>query len=356
MLCFSANEAAASDAFCKFDAYESVNPAKAGTLPLGTTFAKYISNAFMKCEIVDAKVKVYLEAMSSQLQDRLIEDKVNMGDNKALTDWLCAMYQERDKEEKSMRLDIENAVILICEGSTENSFSFTDLLRNLDNSLIEVGAQNNPFGPLRQNLISALKKIAYIKSVTPQSHSGIDEEYELCSPGILIVPLAPDIFDLELNARNVRVSLDEAKKSYQLSAFDRQIGWSRMLEMLEKICDGNGDEKMLDDLERLAKTIADTALCGLGQTAPNPILSTLRYFKDEYIAHVRDKKCPSGTCRKLFQLTITDACIGCTKCKRNCPVGAISGEIKQKHVIDQSKCIKCGACIDGCPKKAIVKD
>ncbi|MCQ2377793.1 MAG: 4Fe-4S binding protein, partial [Victivallaceae bacterium] len=135
-----------------------------------------------------------------------------------------------------------------------------------------------------------------------------------------------------------------------------RIGTRRMLEMLEKICDGNGDEKMLDDLERLAKTIADTALCGLGQTAPNPILSTLRYFKDEYIAHVRDKKCPAGTCRKLFKLTITDACIGCTKCKRNCPVGAISGEIKQKHVIDQSKCIKCGACIDGCPKKAIVKD
>lgn len=217
----------------KFKSNESVKPSKEGTLPLGDTYAKYISNAFMKCEIVDAKVKVYLEAMSSQLQDRLIEDKVNMGDNKALTDWLCAMYQERDKEEKSMRLDIESAVILICEGSTENSFSFTDLLRNLDNSLIEVGAQNNPFGPLRQNLISALKKIAYIKSVTPQSHSGIDEEYELCSPGILIVPLAPDIFDLELNARNVRVSLDEAKKSYQLSAFDRQIGWSRMLEMLD---------------------------------------------------------------------------------------------------------------------------
>ncbi len=135
-----------------------------------------------------------------------------------------------------------------------------------------------------------------------------------------------------------------------------RIGTRRMLEMLEKICDGNGDEKMLDDLERLAKTIADTALCGLGQTAPNPILSTLRYFKDEYIAHVRDKKCPAGTCRKLFTLTITDGCIGCTKCKRNCPVGAITGELKQKHVIDQTKCIKCGACIDGCPKKAIVKD
>jgi Na+-translocating ferredoxin:NAD+ oxidoreductase RNF subunit RnfB len=113
---------------------------------------------------------------------------------------------------------------------------------------------------------------------------------------------------------------------------------------------------MLVDLENLAKSITDTALCGLGQTAPNPILSTLRYFKDEYIAHVRDKRCPSGTCRKLFRLVINESCIGCTKCKRNCPVDAISGELKQLHVIDQNKCIKCGACIDGCPKKAIVME
>ena len=134
-----------------------------------------------------------------------------------------------------------------------------------------------------------------------------------------------------------------------------RIGTRRMLEMLEKICEGNGTLEMLDELESLAKTITDTALCGLGQTAPNPILSTLRYFRDEYIAHVVDKKCPAGTCPKLYNLTITDACIGCTKCKRNCPVGAITGEIKQKHVIDTAKCIKCGACIDGCPKKAIVK-
>ena len=116
------------------------------------------------------------------------------------------------------------------------------------------------------------------------------------------------------------------------------------------------DEEMLDELENLANTIKDTALCGLGQTAPNPILSTLRYFKDEYIAHVRDKKCPAGTCRKLFKLVITDACKGCTKCARNCPVNAITGTIKQKHVIDQAKCIKCGACIDNCPFHAIVKE
>ncbi len=135
-----------------------------------------------------------------------------------------------------------------------------------------------------------------------------------------------------------------------------RIGTRRMLEMLEKICDGNGTEDDLVELEKLANTIRDTALCGLGQTAPNPILSTLRYFKDEYLAHVRDKKCPAGTCQKLYTLNITDGCIGCTKCKRNCPVGAITGELKQKHYIDPAKCIKCGACIDGCPKKAIVKE
>ncbi len=134
-----------------------------------------------------------------------------------------------------------------------------------------------------------------------------------------------------------------------------RIGNRRMLEILEKICDGNGTEEMLEDLEALAKTIADTALCGLGQTAPNPILNTLRYFRDEYLAHIRDKKCPAGSCPNLYSLSITDSCIGCTKCKRNCPVDAIKGELKQLHVIDQSKCIKCGLCIDNCPKNAIVK-
>ena len=134
-----------------------------------------------------------------------------------------------------------------------------------------------------------------------------------------------------------------------------RIGTRRMLEMLEQICDGKGTEEMLVELEDLANTIRDTALCGLGQTAPNPILSTLRYFKDEYIAHVRDKKCPAGTCTKLYDLFITDQCKGCTKCARNCPVGAITGTVKQRHVIDTKKCIKCNACITSCPFKAIVK-
>ena len=135
-----------------------------------------------------------------------------------------------------------------------------------------------------------------------------------------------------------------------------RIGTRRMLEMLEKICDGKGTLEMLDQLEDLANTVRDTALCGLGQTAPNPVLSTLRYFRDEYIAHVVDKRCPAGTCQKLYKLRITDACKGCTKCARNCPVGAITGKVKMQHVIDQTKCIKCGACIANCPFHAIVKE
>ena len=135
-----------------------------------------------------------------------------------------------------------------------------------------------------------------------------------------------------------------------------RIGTKRLLELLEKICDGNGELEDLDRLEELCEYIKANSLCALGQTAPNPVLSTLRFFRDEYIAHIVDKKCPAGVCKKLLSYTIeADKCKGCTLCSRVCPAGAISGTVKQPHVIDQSKCVKCGACMEKCKFGAIVK-
>ena len=129
-----------------------------------------------------------------------------------------------------------------------------------------------------------------------------------------------------------------------------RVGTKRMLELLEQICDGKGTMETLDELELLASTIQDTALCGLGQTAPNPVLSTIHQFRDEYIAHIVDKKCPAGVCKELLQYEIDeDKCRKCGLCAKQCPVGAISGELgKVPYVIDQEKCIKCGQCIKAC--------
>ena len=128
-----------------------------------------------------------------------------------------------------------------------------------------------------------------------------------------------------------------------------RIGTVRMLEILNKITDGNGEMEDLDKLEELANYIKAGSLCGLGQTAPNPVLSTLRYFRDEYVAHIVDKKCPAGVCKKLLNYTIdADKCKGCTLCARQCPAGAIIGKVKEVHVIDTEKCVKCGACVEKC--------
>lgn len=134
-----------------------------------------------------------------------------------------------------------------------------------------------------------------------------------------------------------------------------RIGNKRLLEILTKITDGKGTEQDLIDLENLSKTIVSTSLCGLGKSAPNPVLSTLNYFYDEYKSHVIDKKCPSGKCQALLNFVITDSCIGCTKCSKVCPAGCISGSVKEKHEIDVSKCLKCGACMDNCKFNAIIK-
>lgn len=136
-----------------------------------------------------------------------------------------------------------------------------------------------------------------------------------------------------------------------------RIGTKRLYEMLEKITSGNATMEDLDKMEKLCYYIKNNSLCGLGQTAPNPVLSTLRYFKDEYIAHVKDKKCPAGVCQDLLTYKIIDLkCKGCTACARGCPVGAISGTVKQPHSIDTAKCIKCGACMAKCKFGAIIKE
>jgi len=131
-------------------------------------------------------------------------------------------------------------------------------------------------------------------------------------------------------------------------------GTKQMLDILERICEGEGVPEDLDNLERLARVIQSTALCGLGNSAPNPVLATLRYFRDEYEAHIFDKCCPAGACSALLAYSIdTEKCKGCMLCKKVCPVDAISGEIKKPHLIDQAKCIRCGSCVEKCKFEAI---
>ena len=136
-----------------------------------------------------------------------------------------------------------------------------------------------------------------------------------------------------------------------------RIGTKRMLEILNKITDGQGTMEDIDRLEFLAINIKNGALCGLGQTAPNPVLSTLRYFRDEYIAHVVDKRCPAGVCKSITCYKIDlEMCKHCGICKKHCPVNAISGDKNTDFVIDQEKCIKCGVCVERCPFKSVLRN
>ena len=136
-----------------------------------------------------------------------------------------------------------------------------------------------------------------------------------------------------------------------------RIGTKRMLEILTRITEGKGTPEDIDKLEILARNIKAASLCGLGQSAPNPVLSTLRYFRDEYMAHVVEKKCPAGVCKSMLKFKIdTEVCKKCGICKKNCPVSAISGDKEHPFVIDQDKCVKCGVCIEKCPFKSILKN
>jgi len=134
-----------------------------------------------------------------------------------------------------------------------------------------------------------------------------------------------------------------------------RVGNKRMHELLIDITEGRGTEAHLDKLENLGKVIKDTALCGLGQTAPNPVLSTLRFFRDEYLAHIREKRCQAKVCNALLEFVVTEDCVGCEQCARDCPVKCITGEQRQIHQIDNLRCIKCCRCIRSCPVNAILR-
>ncbi len=134
-----------------------------------------------------------------------------------------------------------------------------------------------------------------------------------------------------------------------------RVGTKRLHEILTKITEGEGSLDDLDKLMQLGKIIKTSSLCGLGQAAPNPILSTIEYFRDEYLAHIVDKTCPAGVCKSLLKYNITEKCVGCTLCAKKCPTSCISGKAKERHVIDQERCIKCGACMDQCHFNAIIR-
>ena len=135
-----------------------------------------------------------------------------------------------------------------------------------------------------------------------------------------------------------------------------RIGTKRLLEILEKITEGKATMDDLDQLERLADLIKNNSLCALGQTAPNPVLSTLKHFRDEYVAHIVDRRCPAGKCKSLLSYNIDpEKCIGCGLCAKNCPAEAISGEKKKPYTIDTTKCVKCGVCMTKCKKSAVYK-
>jgi NADH-quinone oxidoreductase subunit F len=182
---------------------------------------------------------------------------------------------------------------------------------------------------------------------TPISYESLSAAGAIMGSGGLVV-----IDDTDCMVEIARYFLEFAQRESCGKCTFCRLGTRRMLDIMENLCTGQAERDDIRKLEELAYTVKRASLCGLGQTAPNPVLSTLRYFRDEYEAHV-DGRCPAGKCRALIQYNIEDSCIGCAKCARRCPVQAIEPKPYEKHEIDQSLCIRCGSCRDICPVDAV---
>ena len=182
---------------------------------------------------------------------------------------------------------------------------------------------------------------------TPVDYASIQDTGAIMGSGGMIV-----VDDSTCMVDMARFFLDFTRKESCGKCVQCRIGTTRMLEVLERICAGEGQEGDIELLEELAGEVKAASLCGLGQSAPNPVLTTIEYFRDEYEAHIKEKRCPAGQCKSLIQYIIDpERCRGCGICARKCPVECISGEKKQPYIIEQDKCIKCGTCLEVCPEK-----